>query len=89
MSAIASLRAWAARYFTRDNAVLWIAGTLPDHLSALRSPAQATSKIFSKLWPFCVQPLMIWIRSRFPESGSLSAATRKEQTDIGTITEIR
>ena len=32
--------------------MLLIAGTLPVHLLGLRSPDQATSKIFSKLWPF-------------------------------------
>ena len=31
--------------------VLPIGGTTPVHLSGLRSPAQTTSKIFSKLWP--------------------------------------
>ena len=57
--------------------MLWMAGTLPDHLSGLRSPAQATSKIFSKLWPFFVQPLMTWMRSRLPEVGSFTAHTTK------------
>ena len=57
--------------------VLWIGGTLPVHLSGLRSPDQATSKIFSKLWPFLVQPLTIWMRSRLPEVGSLTAQTTK------------
>src|SRR6266481_2448797 len=31
--------------------VLWIAGTRPDHLSGLRSPDQATSKIFVEALP--------------------------------------
>ena len=57
--------------------VLWIAGTRPDHLSGLRSPDQATSKTFSKLWPFLVQPLTTCIRSRLPEVGSLTAQTTK------------
>ena len=61
--------------------VLWIAGTRPDHLSGLRSPAQATSKIFSKLWPFLVQPLMIWMRSRLAEVGSFTAQT----TNVGAV----
>ena len=55
--------------------VLSIGGTTPVHLSGLRSPAQATSKIFSKLWPFLVQPLTIWMRSRLPEVGSFTAHT--------------
>ena len=61
--------------------VLWIAGTRPDHLSGLRSPAQATSKIFSKLCPLFVQPLMIWMRSRLPEVGSFTAQT----TNVGAV----
>ena len=65
--------------------MLWIAGTLPDHLSGLRSPAQATSKIFSKLWPFCVQPLMIWMRSRLAEVGSLTAQTTKVGATPGPV----
>src|SRR5215469_16636954 len=56
--------------------VLWIAGIWPVHLSGLRSPDQATSKIFSKLWPLFCQPLMIWMRSRLPEVGSFAAHTR-------------
>src|SRR5271165_6055507 len=61
--------------------VLWIAGTRPDHLSALRSPDHATSKIFSKLCPFFVHPLMIWMRSRLPEVGSFTAQT----TNVGAL----
>ncbi len=61
--------------------MLWIAGTRPDHLSGLRSPDQATSKIFSKLWPFCVQPLMTWMRSRLAEVGSFTAQT----TNLGAV----
>ena len=55
--------------------MLPIGGTTPVHLSGLRSPAQTTSKIFSKLWPFFVQPLTIWMRSRLPEVGSFTAQT--------------
>src|SRR5262249_14224715 len=58
--------------------VLPIGGTIPVHLSGARSPAQATSKIFSKLLPLLVQPLMIWIRSRLPEVGSLPAHTAND-----------
>src|SRR5271165_4463160 len=58
--------------------VLLMAGTRPVHLSGLRSlPDHTTSKIFSKLWPFLVQPLMIWMRSRLPEVGSFTAQTTK------------
>ena len=61
--------------------MLLIAGTRPDHLSGLRSPDQATSKIFSKLWPSLVQPLMIWMRSRLAEVGSFTAQT----TNVGAV----
>jgi hypothetical protein len=61
--------------------VLWIAGTRPDHLSGLRSPDHATSKTFSKLCPFCVQPLTTWIRSRLPDVGSFTAQT----TNFGAV----
>src|SRR4029079_13010770 len=55
--------------------VLPIGGTTPVHLSALRSPAHTTSKIFSKLWPLLLQPLTIWMRSRLPVAGSFTAHT--------------
>src|SRR3990172_7735636 len=55
--------------------VLPIGGTTPVHLSGLRSPAQTTSKTFSKLWPLLLQPFTIWMRSRLPEVGSLTAQT--------------
>src|SRR6185312_14792464 len=57
--------------------VLPIAGSLPVHLSGLRSPAQTTSKIFSKLCPFLLQPLTIWMRSRLADVGSFTAHTAK------------
>ena len=60
--------------FSRST-VLPIGGICPVHLPGLRSPAQATSKTFSKLWPLCVQPLTIWMRSRLPEVGSFTAQT--------------
>src|SRR6266511_2361582 len=53
--------------------VLPIGGTLPVAGSGLRLPAQATSKTFSNDWPFLLQPLMIWIRSRLAASGSFTA----------------
>ena len=56
-----------------------MAGTLPVPGSGLRSPDQATSKIFSKLWPFWVHPLMTWMRSRLAELGSFTA----QSTNVG------
>src|SRR5262245_16620334 len=56
--------------------VLWIGGTTPVNLLTLRSPAQTTSKVFSKLWPQVVQPFTTWMRSRLPDVGSFTAPTR-------------
>ena len=64
-----------------SSTVLRMAGTRPLHLSGLRSPYQATSKTLSKLWPFLVQPLMIWMRSRLAEVGSFTAQT----TNVGAV----
>jgi len=59
--------------------VLPTAGTRPVNLLAFRSPDQATSKTFSKVWPLFDQPLTIWMRSRLPEVGSFTAQT----TNVG------
>src|SRR5688572_9271859 len=61
--------------------VLPTAASLPVAASTLRLPDQTTSWIFSKDWPFFDQPLMIWMRSRLPLSGSLTAQT----TNVGAL----
>ena len=57
--------------------VLPTRGSLPSR-PGLRSPDQTASNTFSWRLPAAsTQTLTIWMRSRFPDSGSRSAATRK------------